>query len=64
MAAVGIEEVDIYVLRRHNTVAQYIVTHLILKLWLVAKRQLGSQVSQKWWKQDGIYLGAGKGSTA
>ena len=46
--AVGLEEVDIYVLCRQNTVAQYIVTLMILELCLAEERRLGAWVSI-WW---------------
>ena len=61
MAALGLEEVDAYFLRRQNTVAQYIATRPILELCLVLERRLGSHVSQRWWETDGINLGLGKG---
>ena len=49
MKAVGLEEVETYVLRHQNTVAQYISTRLILELCLTAERRTGSQVSMRWW---------------
>ena len=46
--AVGLEEVDIYVLCLQKIVAQYIVTHMILELYLAEERRLGAWVSI-WW---------------
>ena len=42
------------VLRRNNTVAQFITTHPILGLCEVAERQRGTRVPQRWWEQSGI----------
>ena len=42
------------VLRRYNTVAQFIATRPILGFCKVAKRRRGTQVPQRWWKQSGI----------
>ena len=40
--SVGLEEVGIYVLRRHNTVSRYIATCPILELCLTAERHPGA----------------------
>ena len=42
------------VLRRQNTVAQFIATRPILGLCEVAERQRGTRVPQRWWEQSGI----------
>ena len=42
--------------RRHNTVAQYILTRPILDLYERATHRLGTMVSQRWWNQEGIDL--------
>ena len=42
------------VLRRQNTVAQFIATRLILGLCEVAERRRGERVPQRWWEQSGI----------
>ena len=47
MAAVELEKVEKYVLRRHTTVDQYIVTCMILELCLVMKLQLVPWVSMR-----------------
>ena len=39
-----LEEVETYVLRRQNTISQYIANHPILELFLEADRGLGVQV--------------------
>ena len=42
------------VLRRQNTVTQFIVTQPILGLCEVAERRRGTRVPQQWWEQLGI----------
>ena len=44
MAEVGLQEVETYVSRHQNTVAQYIVTRPIMDLCLAAKRSPGPRV--------------------
>ena len=44
------------ILRRHNTVAQFIATRPILDLCEQATRQPGARVSWWWWEQTGIDL--------
>ena len=45
ITAVGMEEVEKYVLRHQNTVAQYITTWLILELCLAAEQRSDAQVT-------------------
>ena len=52
----GLEEVEEYVLRRYNTVAQYIAMRSILDLCEEAVRKLGTQVSKRFWNQEGLDL--------
>ena len=52
MAETGLQEVDTYVSRHQNTVAQFIATSTIMYLCLAAERRLGSRVSKRWWEQD------------
>ena len=54
--AVGIEEVDTYILRRQNPITKYIVTHLILELFMAAERWPGARVTWSWREQGGLYL--------
>ena len=42
------------VLRRQNTVAQFIATSPILGLCEVAERRQGTRVPHRWWEQSGI----------
>ena len=42
------------VLRRHNTVAQFVATRPILALCEGSERQGGTRVPQRWWEQTGI----------
>ena len=52
----GLEGIRKSIIRRHNTVTQYIVTRPILDLWKRANWRLGARLSRRWWKQDGIDL--------
>ena len=50
----GVVRVRTSVLRRQNTVAQFIATRPILGLCEVAERRRGTRVPQGWWEQSGI----------
>ena len=50
----GVVRARTSVLRRQNTVAQFIVTRPILGLCEVAEQQQGTRVPQRWWEQPGI----------
>ena len=50
----GVVRARISVLRRQNTVAQFIATRPILGLCEVAERRRGTHVPQRWWDQSGI----------
>ena len=52
----GIESVDTYVLLCHNTIFQYITTHLILELCMAVEGWTRLWVTQQWWEQGSIYL--------
>ena len=52
----GLKEVEAYILRRHNKVAQYIKALLILDLCEEALRRPGMCVSKRWWEQEGLDL--------
>ena len=52
----GLEEVEAYVLRRQNTVLRYILTLPIMDLCSEVLRRPGTQVSKRWWVQEGLYL--------
>ena len=51
LTMVGLEEMGVYIARRHNTVAQYIPTHTIMDSCLAAERKLGMRLSRQWWEQ-------------
>ena len=51
MHAVGLEEMENYIYRHHNTAVQYIVTLPIINLCLEVERRTGSQVPNIWWNQ-------------
>ena len=57
MKAVGMEQVEMYVLRFQNTAAHYIPTWAILELYLAAEKSPGAQVLIRWWEQAVIDLG-------
>ena len=50
------EEVEVYIAKQKNTVAQYIETRMILDLCTEVERRLGASASKWWWDQAGIYL--------
>ena len=57
MKKAGIVRVQTSILRRQDTVVQFIATRLILGLCEKATRQPGAQVAQvawRWWEQTGI----------
>ena len=49
MVEAGLKEVETYVYRRQNTVAQYIATRTIMEMCLAEKRRPGPRVSMRWW---------------
>ena len=42
------------ILRRQNTVAQFIATRPIMGLCEVAERRQGTRIPRRWWEQTGI----------
>ena len=50
----GVVRVSTSILRRQNTVAQFIATKPILGLCKVAERWRGTRVPRRWWEQTGI----------
>ena len=56
MAEAGLQNVETYVSRLHDTVVQYIATRPIMELCLVEKRRTGPRVTKSWWEQDGLDL--------
>ena len=50
----GVVRARTSVLRRQNTVAQFIATQPILGLCEVAERRQGTRVPQRWWEKSGI----------
>ena len=53
MVEVGFQEVETYISRRQNTVAQYIATMSIMDLCLAANRRSGPRVATRWWEKEG-----------
>ena len=51
----GVVRVRTSILRRQNTVAQFISTRPILGLCDVAERRRGTRVPRRWWEQTVIY---------
>ena len=64
IAALGLEEVKTYVLRCHNTIAQYIETFPKLELCLEAEQQKGARVARQWWYQVHMDLGVARAVAA
>ena len=56
MAEAGLQELETYVSRHQNTVAQYIATTTIIDLCLAAKCRPGARVEIWWWEQEGLDL--------
>ena len=54
MKEAGVVRVRTSILRRQNTVAQFIATRPILGLCEVAERRRGTRVQRRWWEQTGI----------
>ena len=54
MTEAVLQEVETYISRRQNTVAQFIVTRIIMNLCLAAERRPGSRVYRRLWEQDGL----------
>ena len=52
MEEAGLEEVDTYVSRRHNTTTQFITTRPIMDLYLAAERSPGSRATNRLWEKD------------
>ena len=50
----GVVRVRTLILRRQNTVAQFIATRPILGLCEMAERRRGTRVPRRWWEQTGI----------
>ena len=50
------EGIEKYIMRRENTVAQYIATQPILDLCEQSARRPRARVSQRWWEQEGLDL--------
>ena len=54
MAGALLQEVDTYVSFRQNTGVQFIATRPIVDLCLAAEQIRVTQVSRRWWEQDGV----------
>ena len=52
----GLKEMTVYIARRHNMVAQYINTRMIMELCLEATAWSGAWVTKQWWEQEGMGL--------
>ena len=65
MLEAGFEEIRKYIMRRQNTVAQYIATQPILDLCEWSARRPGARMSRRWWEQAELDLeGAWKRAAA
>ena len=54
MEEAAITDIRTSILRRQNTVAQYIATRLLLDLYKGARAREGAKVTLRWWYQAGI----------
>ena len=54
MKEAGLTDIRTYILRRQNTVAQYIATRTLLDLCEGARAREGAKVPLRWWDQAGI----------
>ena len=48
MREVGLEDIETYIYRRKNTVAQYIGTHPIMDLCMDTEKRAGSPTPTRW----------------
>ena len=60
MVESGFEGIEVYIMRRQNTVAQYIATRPILDLCERSDWRLGERLYRRWWEQEGLYLEGAK----
>ena len=51
MQEVEFKEVEMYVLRRHNMIGQYITMQSIMDLCKEMIRRRGTWVTKRWWEQ-------------
>ena len=56
MSEVGVQEVETYSARHHNTDAQFILTSPIMDLCLTVARCPGARLLKQWWEREGIYI--------
>ena len=56
MRDAGLKEIDSYISRWKNMVAQYIATHTIIDLCLDTERILGLRAPKRWWEQERLIL--------
>ena len=52
----GLEDIEDYTTRRHNTVPKYIATRLIMDLCKWSFWRPGVWVSRRWWEKEGLEL--------
>ena len=51
-----LEDMEVYITRRQNTVAQYIAIQPIPGLCEKLERKPGVRISKSWWEKEGIKL--------
>ena len=64
MGGAGSDEMGAYVLKRQNTVAQYIATRPIMNLYEETVHKSGAWVDRRWWEQEGLDLAGTKAAAA
>ena len=56
LSMVGLENIRVYIACLHNTVAQYIATHAITELCLVAEWKPELHIYMQWWEHTALYI--------
>ena len=54
MEEAGFEDIGVYILKRQNTVAQYIAIWPIMGLCKRTARKTRAWVARRWWEHEGI----------
>ena len=59
LAMVELEEIRVFITRRHNTAVQYIATHPIMYFCLAADQKPGMRLSRRWGGEDRYWSATG-----
>ena len=58
------EDIEDYLIKRQNTVAQHIVMQTIMDLCKNTVHMPGSWLAQRWWEQEGVELAGARARAA